>query len=78
MTGLLDLRPTEESLLIKAKHRASRKKAKEEKQINVANHGLRNGDHIQPEITEVTSSRSDTRAGAAYCAISLPRSEKLR
>ena len=70
MTGLLDLRPTEESLLIKAKNRASRKKTKEEKQINVANHGSRNGDHIQPEITDVTSSRSDPRAGTVYCAIS--------
>ena len=65
MRGLLDLRPTEESLLIKAKNRASRKKTKEEKQINVATSGSRNGDHYQPETTEVTSSRSDTRAGAA-------------
>ncbi len=29
MTGFLDLRPTEESLIIKAKNRASRKEAKE-------------------------------------------------
>ena len=35
MTGLLDLRPTEESLFIKAKNRASRKKANEYK-ANVA------------------------------------------
>ena len=70
MTGLLDLRPTEESLLIKAKNRASRKKTKEEKQSNVEDRGSRNGDHIQPEITDVTSSCSDPRVGTAYCAIS--------
>ena len=64
-TGLLDLRPTEESLLIKAKNRASRKKTKVEKQSNVENHGSRNGDHIQSEITDVTSSRSDPRVGTA-------------
>ena len=49
MTGLLDLRPTEESLLIKAKNRASRKKTKEEKQNNVATYGSPNGDHHQLE-----------------------------
>ena len=47
MTGLLDLRPTEESLLIKAKNRASREKAKEEKQTNAGNDGPPNGDHHQ-------------------------------
>ena len=47
MTGLLDLRPTEESLLIKAKNRASRKEAKEEKQNHVARDGSPNGDHHQ-------------------------------
>jgi len=69
-TGLLDLRPTEESLLIKAKNRASRKKTKEEKQSNVVNRGSRDGDHNQLEITDVTSSCSDPRVGTAYCAIS--------
>ena len=78
MTGLLDLRPTEESLLIKAKNRASRKKTKEEKQTNVATHGSRDGDQIQPEITEVKSSRSDPRAGTAYCAISCTPELEMR
>ena len=64
MTGVLGLRPTEGSLLIKVKNRASRKKTKEEKQINVATSGSRNGDHYQPETTEVSSSRSDARGAA--------------
>ena len=34
-TGFLDLRPTEESLMIKAKNRASRKKSKEDAKTKI-------------------------------------------